>query len=90
MVPKIIPHRGHSQKYPENTIIAFKKAFELEANGIECDVHFTKDKKLIIHHFYELGKTDNGEGLIFEKDSSYLKFLDCGSWFDIKFQEERM
>lgn len=90
MKPNIIAHRGHSQKYPENTMIAFKKAFEFGAYGVECDAHFTTDKKIVIHHYYELGKTDNGEGFIFDKSSSYLKSLDCGSWFDTKFKGERM
>lgn len=90
MVPKIIAHRGHSHKYPENTMIAFKKAVELGADGFEFDVHFTKDKNVVVHHYYVLGHTDNGEGYIFEKDSSYLKSLDCGSWFGSDFKDEKM
>lgn len=88
MKPLIIASRGYSEKYPENTLIAFKKAIETGANGIECDLRFSKDKKIIIHHNAELGVTDNGDGYIYEKDSEYLRSLDCGSWFSPDFREK--
>ena len=31
---QIISHRGYSAKYPENTMIAFQKAVELEPMGL--------------------------------------------------------
>ncbi|MDO8571759.1 MAG: glycerophosphodiester phosphodiesterase [bacterium] len=90
MTPKIIAHRGHSHSYPENTMIAFRQAVELGADGIECDVHMTRDKKLVVHHYYVLGHTDTGEGYIFEKDLAYLKTLDYGTWFNAEFMGEKM
>lgn len=90
MKPLIIASRGYSQRYPENTLIAFKKAIEAGANGIECDLRFSKDKKIIIHHNAELGTTDSGEGYVYEKDVEYLRSLDCGSWFSPEFKGERM
>lgn len=90
MIPKIIAHRGHSKKYPENTMIAFKKAVESGADGFELDSHFTTDKKIIVHHFYALGHTNNGSGNIYDKDSGYLRSLDCGSWFSSEFKYEKM
>ncbi|MGL4873064.1 MAG: glycerophosphodiester phosphodiesterase family protein, partial [Clostridium sp.] len=33
-----LAHRGYSHKYPENTMIAFKKAVEFGADGMEFDV----------------------------------------------------
>lgn len=87
---KLIAHRGHSKKYPENTMLAFRNAVEVGADGIEFDVHFTKDKKVIIHHFYYLGNTDNGEGRVFEKDTAFLRSLDAGSWFGKEFKGEKM
>ncbi len=47
---KIYGHRGYDAKYPENTLLSFKKAFEFGADGIELDVRTTKDGKLIIFH----------------------------------------
>ena len=40
---KIFAHRGYSGNYPENTMLAFKKAIECGVDGIELDVQLTKD-----------------------------------------------
>lgn len=90
MLPKLIGHRGFPLKYPENTIISFKKALESGADGIELDVHLTKDRKLVVHHYYYLGHTDNGEGHLFKKESVYLRSLDAGRWFGTEFENEKM
>ena len=41
-------HRGFSGQFPENTMIAFEKAVEAGADGIELDVQFSKDGELVI------------------------------------------
>lgn len=87
---KIIAHRGDSEYYPENTMSSFNSAFEKKADAIELDVHFSTDNKLLVHHDYYLGRTNNGLGVIYEKDSSYLKTLDAGSWFSSDFKYERI
>ena len=40
---KVLGHRGYRAKYPENTLLAFGKAFEAGADGIECDVQKCAD-----------------------------------------------
>ena len=47
---RIFAHRGYSGKYPENTMLAFEGALKLNVNGIELDVHKTKDGKLAAIH----------------------------------------
>ena len=42
---KNFAHRGFSGRYPENTMLAFRKALECGADGIEMDVQLTKDRK---------------------------------------------
>jgi len=66
---KIYAHRGFSGEYPENTLLAFKKALELKVDGIELDVHFTKDKELVICHDETIDRTSNATGYI--KDYTY-------------------
>jgi len=51
---KIYAHRGYSAKYPENTILAFEKAWEAGADGIELDVRVTKDGQLVVFHDNDL------------------------------------
>lgn len=61
---KNLAHRGYSAKYPENTMIAFKKAIEIGFDGIETDVHLTKDGYLVLCHDEKINRTSNGKGYI--------------------------
>lgn len=83
-----IAHRGFSGKYPENTMIAFKKAVEIGSDGIETDVHMTKDGAIVICHDEKLDRTTNGQGFI--KDFTYdeIKKLDAGLKFGERFKGE--
>ena len=78
---KVIAHRGFSSKYPENTIIAFKKALEIGVDEIEFDVKITKDGYLVIMHDETVDRTTNGRGKITEMTLGEIKKLDAGSWF---------
>jgi glycerophosphoryl diester phosphodiesterase len=49
-VPERIAHRGASREFPENTMPAFRRALELGADGIELDVHATRDGMVVVHH----------------------------------------
>ena len=59
---KLVAHRGHSEKFPENTLAAFKAARDLGADAIELDVHLTQDGQLVIHHDYYLDNPNGGHG----------------------------
>ncbi len=52
----ILGHRGYSMKYPENTILAFKKAVEY-GDGVELDVYLTSDSRVIVHHDPDFRRT---------------------------------
>ncbi|NMC05966.1 MAG: hypothetical protein GYA24_12185 [Candidatus Lokiarchaeota archaeon] len=78
MAPVIIAHRGFSGKYPENTMLAFKKAIEIGAGGIELDVHASKDGQLVVMHDKNLERTTNGTGLISQKTYEEIANLDAG------------
>ena len=45
-----VGHRGASYLAPENTLAAIKLAWELGADGAECDVMLTADKKVVLFH----------------------------------------
>ncbi len=47
---EIIAHRGASRERHENTLPAFARALELGADGIELDVHATRDGVIVVHH----------------------------------------
>jgi glycerophosphoryl diester phosphodiesterase len=48
--PLKIAHRGGTGLWPENTMAAFRNAIAIGAEGIELDVHLTKDNVLVVHH----------------------------------------
>ncbi|MCB2295578.1 glycerophosphodiester phosphodiesterase [Clostridium algoriphilum] len=83
-------HRGASAYYPENTMISFEKAVELGANGIETDVQMTSDGVLVLIHDEYVNRTTNGEGLVRDFTYDELNKLDAGSWFDKKYNTEKI
>jgi len=48
--PLVIAHRGSSGERPENTLPAFERAIEQEADMIETDLHLSRDGVVVIHH----------------------------------------
>lgn len=76
-------HRGYSEKYPENTMIAFKKAIEGNFDGIETDIHLTKDNKLVLIHDEKINRTSNGKGYV--KDYTYTEL--CKFNFNYHFKD---
>ena len=64
----VIAHRGFSNNYPENTMIAFEKAIEIGAKCIETDVTILKDGTLVLFHDYETAYHSNYEGIINDLD----------------------
>ena len=52
--PRILAHRGASGHRPENSLAAFREARRLGADGVELDVHATRDGALVVHHDSEL------------------------------------
>ena len=48
--PCVIAHRGASGYEYENSRAAFRRAIMLDANGVELDVHATRDGALVVHH----------------------------------------
>jgi glycerophosphoryl diester phosphodiesterase len=81
----VVACRGDRECVPENTIPAFESAISKGADGIELDVHYTLDGELVVHHFFNLGHTDNGKGIVCEQTLAELKSLDSGSWFGKQF-----
>lgn len=86
----VIAHRGASGNAPENTIAAFKMALEQNCYGVEFDVQMTKDREIIVCHDYTVDRTTNGTGYIKDLTLKEIKELDAGSWFDKKFEGEKI
>lgn len=49
-IPEIIAHRGTPRECLENTMASFDRALAQGADGIELDVHATRDGIVVVHH----------------------------------------
>ena len=72
---KIFAHRGASAYAPENTMEAFELAAKQGADGIELDVHVTKDGEVVVTHDEKIDRVSNGNGFIKDMTLRELKRL---------------
>jgi len=85
-----IAHRGASGHAPENTLAAFREAMEIGVDGVECDVHCTKDMQVIVIHDNTLDRTTDRKGAVEDMTLDLVKKADAGSWFGPQFAAERI
>ena len=85
-----IAHRGFSAIAPENTMVAFQKALELNVDCVELDVHGTIDKKVVAIHDQTLNRTTNQTGFVNQQTLNRVRQADAGRWFDDKFTGEKI
>ncbi len=79
---KIYGHRGSKGEYPENTLLSFQKALNDEVEGLELDVHMTRDGEIVVIHDETLDRTTDGSGYIKDLELGYIKTVSAGSKFD--------
>jgi len=86
----IFGHRGASAYAPMNTLPAFELAAAQGADGVELDVHLSKDQQVIVLHDFTIDHTTNGSGYAREMTLAQLKALDAGSWMNPQFRDVRI
>lgn len=87
---KIIAHRGSRGTRPENTLEAFREALKVASDGIELDVHLSKDGEVVVIHDETVDRTTSGKGYVKDMTVQQLKALDAGSWFDPIYSDARI
>ncbi|MDR6224854.1 glycerophosphodiester phosphodiesterase [Desmospora profundinema] len=85
---KVLAHRGYSSQAPENTMAAFRLAAEADADGLELDVHLTKDGEVVVIHDETVKRTTGKKGRIRDLTLEEIRRLDAGSWFSESFNGE--
>lgn len=88
--PLIIAHRGASSQAPENTLPAFARAWELQADGIELDVRLSQDRKIVVCHDGNAKRTTGRDLLIANARWPELQALDAGLWKGEKWRGTRL
>ncbi|MDO4548562.1 MAG: glycerophosphodiester phosphodiesterase [Clostridia bacterium] len=70
---RIFAHRGASGYAPENTLEAFELAVNQLSDGIELDVHLSKDGELVVAHDEAIDRVSDGAGFICDMTVKQLK-----------------
>lgn len=74
----IYGHRGAPAEYPENTLAGFRRAMEVGVEGIELDVHLSRDGVPVVLHDETVARTTNGSGAVADMTVAELQALDAG------------
>ena len=69
----IFGHRGIPVKFPENSLQGFQYAIEHNVEGLEFDVHLTRDRLPVIMHDETINRTTDGKGRICDYDYDQLQ-----------------
>jgi glycerophosphoryl diester phosphodiesterase len=87
---RIVAHRGASHDAPENTLAAFRKAWDQGVECVELDVHVTRDGAVVVIHDADTQRTTGHPGRVADQTLAELRRLDAGSWKDPAFAGERI
>ena len=74
--PLVFAHRGGSALAPENTLAAFANGLSLGADGIELDVHLSRDGQVVVHHDPTVDRTTQSTGAVAGMTTDDLARLD--------------
>ncbi|MFT5091236.1 MAG: glycerophosphoryl diester phosphodiesterase [Porticoccaceae bacterium] len=89
---EIVAHRGASFDAPENTLAAFRLAWQQKADVIEGDFYLTKDKQIVCIHDRTTKRVapKQTELSVARSTHAELRTLDVGSWKHPRFAKERI
>lgn len=81
MATKWISHRGESYDAPENTVPAFRLSQEKKTDGMECDIYFTNDGKVVCNHDGDTGRVSGNfiKASVSESSFAGLQCIDVSS-----------
>jgi len=79
-VVHVVAHRGASLDAAEHTLAAYRRAVEVGADALECDVRLTADGVLVCVHDRRVDRTSDGRGPVSTLELAELAELDFGSW----------
>ena len=88
--PAIVAHRGASHDAPENTLAAYRLAFEQGADAIEGDFWLTKDGHVVDTHDESFKRCAGVDRRVGEMTLAEIRRLDVGTWKDASFAGERV
>jgi glycerophosphoryl diester phosphodiesterase len=75
---------------PENTRASFEEGWRRGADAVECDVHLSRDKEVVVIHDATLDRTTDGRGPVCRQPWAVLKTVDAGGRHSPAFAGERL
>ncbi|MFO1498867.1 MAG: glycerophosphodiester phosphodiesterase family protein [Verrucomicrobiota bacterium] len=78
--PEIVGHRGASADAPENTLTAFRLAYEQKADAAELDIHLTQDGRIVVMHDATTQRTGRRDGTIAGQTLAQVRELNVGDF----------
>jgi len=85
-----IGHRGAWGYEPENTLLSFKRALELNVDMIELDVYACKTGEVVVFHDKRIDLLTDAEGYVADKTFQELRSYDVGKGQNIPTLEEAL
>ena len=86
----IVAHRGASHDAPENTLAAFRLAWEQGSDGVEGDFYLTKDNQIVCIHDRDTNRTAGVKRVVEDSTFAELRELDYGGWKDRRWKGEKI
>src|SRR6476620_1714154 len=86
--PLVYAHRGASAAFAEHTRAAYLQAIADGADGVECDIHLTRDQHAVLLHDANLDRTSDGTGPVADRTLAELRQLDFSSWKGVRIPEK--
>ena len=77
----VIGHRGNRAHAPEETLASLREAVALGVDGLEFDLHVSRDDRLILFHDPTLDRTTNESGPVASRTLAQLQQADAGYRF---------
>lgn len=87
-IPMITAHRGASHDAPENTLAAFRLAWEQDADAIEGDFRLSADGEIVCIHDADTKRTCGVQLVVASTPFGELRDLDYGRWKAAAFSGE--
>lgn len=76
----VVAHRGASHDAPENTLAAFRLAWDQQSDGVEGDFYLTADRQIVCIHDKDTERTAGVKRMVEQSTLAQLRQLEYGSW----------
>ena len=86
----VVAHRGASHEAPENTLAAFRLAWEHGCDGIEGDFYLTADGHIVCIHDKDTKRTTGSKHVVESSKLEKLRALDAGRWKGDRWSGEKI